>query len=87
MSNTSQVPDESISVESDSESITTLRDLVEKLSTAEGKTISWKALSKLVQLQDSCIDETLDECLTDGRRIIRVSFSEKEVLTKIYIGG
>jgi hypothetical protein len=74
MSDSSHQLDEPHSGDSDNDSINILRDLVEKLSTSEGKTISWKALSKLVEMQDpTSLLDPLEECLSDGCRIIRVS--------------
>lgn len=78
MSDSSHQADEPPSGDSDNDSINILRDLVEKLSTSEGKTISWKALSKLVELQDpASLLDPLEECLSDGCRIIRVSYRGK----------
>jgi len=65
--------DEKFLAECHSDSMTTLRALVEKLSTSEGKTISWKTLSSLVGPQDIAHLDSLGDCITDGCRIIRVS--------------
>lgn len=75
MSDCSHLSDEVNSGDSDNDHhINILRDLVEKLSTSEGKTISWKALSKLVEMKDPASTlESLEESLSDGCRIIRVS--------------
>lgn len=59
--------------EPDEESIALLRDLVERLSTKEGKNVKWETLVKLIEEQENSAPEGLAKCLSNGGRVIRVS--------------